>query len=117
MPPLLSSRRPEDAGSSATRLATKRNGAKCWHGSRRNARLVFAELSRLLGGKTHLAREEATLADLLVASQLDFIAGTPEWPLLTAERPNLVTWLERMRARPSFQATTWECVAEMANAA
>ncbi len=81
------------------------------------AHAVFAELSRLLGDKKHLAAEDVTLADMLVGPQLDFLSQTPEWTPLTAQRPNLIQWLARMRARPSFAATTWERVAEMAKAA
>ena len=80
------------------------------------AQRVVAELSRLLGAKTYLAAEQLTLADLLVAAQLDFLADTPEWAQLSAERPNLVAWLARMQARQSFVATVWERVAQMANA-
>ncbi len=81
------------------------------------AHVVFNELSRLLGSKTFLAEEAVTLADILIAPQIDFLALTPEWATLTAATPNLVSWLDRMTARPSFQATTWERVSEMAKAA
>jgi glutathione S-transferase len=81
------------------------------------AQVVFAELARLLGEKPYLASSEPTLADLMVAPHLDFLAQTPEWAMLTKDRPNLVTWLARMNARKSFEATTWERVSEMARAA
>ena len=81
------------------------------------AHQVFNELSRLLGSKSHFAGEEATLADIAVAPQIDFLAQTPEWKPLTAASPNLVSWLERMNARASFKATTWDRVAELAKAA
>jgi glutathione S-transferase len=58
-----------------------------------------------------------SLADIHVAPQLDFLAATPEWTALTAARPNLVSWLERMTARGSFKATTWERIAALAKAA
>jgi glutathione S-transferase len=81
------------------------------------AHLVFNEISRLLGRKTYLAGEEMTLADILIAPQLDFLALTPEWEPLTAATPNLVSWLQRMNERASFKATTWERVADLAKAA
>ena len=81
------------------------------------AHTVMAELSRLLGNKTYLAADTVTLADLMIAPQLDFMAETPEWAALTAARPNLQDWLARMRERESMQATTWERVATMAKAA
>ncbi len=45
------------------------------------------------------------------------LAAAPEWAPLTKARQQLVDWLERMRARPSLQATTWDRVAAMAEAA
>lgn len=81
------------------------------------ARVVFRELSHLLGKKTYFAGEDVSLADILVATQLDFLAMTPEWKLLTAETLNLVGWLDRMNGRASFKTTTWERVAELAKAA
>jgi glutathione S-transferase len=81
------------------------------------AHVVFKELSRLLGTKPYLAGDAVTLADLLVAPQLDFLTLTPEWTPLVADRPNLVAWLGHMNARASMVATTWERVAAMAKAA
>jgi glutathione S-transferase len=80
------------------------------------AHVVFNELSRLLATKPYLADEQITLADMLIAPHLDFLALTPEWTPLTAATPNLVSWLQRMNARPSLRATTWEHVAVLAKA-
>src|SRR6185312_11052459 len=68
------------------------------------AHVVFAELSRLLDTNSYLAGEQMSLADILLASHMDFLAQTPEWAPLTAERPNLPAWLARVSARPSLQA-------------
>ena len=81
------------------------------------AQTVFAELSHLLGDKAYFASDAMTLADLMIAPHLDFLAEAPEWAPLTVERPNLPAWLARMRERKSMQATTWPRVAEMAKAA
>ncbi len=81
------------------------------------AEVVFAELARLLGEGTFFIGDAPSLADLLLAPQLDFLRETPEWPRLTAGRPNLGRWLDRISARPSMQATTWERVAAMARPA
>jgi glutathione S-transferase len=81
------------------------------------AHAVFNELSRLLGDQPYFAGDAVSLADLLVAPQLTFFTQTPEWAVLGAPQANLVSWLARMEARPSFQATTWERVSEMAKAA
>jgi glutathione S-transferase len=81
------------------------------------ARTVFKELARLLGEQTFFAGEAVSLADLLVAPAVGFFTETPEWAELGAPHQNLVAWLARMEARPSFKATTWERVSEMAQAA
>ena len=81
------------------------------------ARAVFDELARLLGGQSFFTGETMTLADLLVAPHLGLFSLAPEWPALVAPHDNLVAWLARMEARPSLQATTWERVSEMAQAA
>jgi glutathione S-transferase len=81
------------------------------------ARTVFDELAGQLGSQPYFTGDTLTLADLLLAPQLDFLQQTPEWQALTASHPNLGRWLARMNARPSFAATTWEKVAAMAQAA
>jgi glutathione S-transferase len=78
------------------------------------ARTVFDELGRLLGGQPYFTGETLTLADLMLAPQLDFLQHTPEWEPLTAHHANLRQWLVRMQARPSLQATTWEKVSARA---
>jgi glutathione S-transferase len=81
------------------------------------ARAVFDELARLLGGQSFFTGETMTLADLLVVPHLGLFSLAPEWSALVAPHKNLVAWLARMEARPSLQATTWERVSEMAQAA
>ncbi len=75
---------------------------------------VFEELSRQLDDQRYFVGDSISLADLLLAPQLDFMRGTPEWAGLVAGRENLAAWLERMNARASMQATTWERVEAMA---
>jgi glutathione S-transferase len=81
------------------------------------ARVVFAELARLLGEQPYFAGETVSLADFLLAPAIGFFTQTPEWSVLGAARQNLVAWLARMEDRPSMKATTWERVSEMAKAA
>ncbi len=81
------------------------------------AHVVFAELARLLGDKAYFAGDHVSLADLMIAPHVEFLARTPEWQVLGAPYPNLVAWTDRMEARPSLKATTWDRVAEMAKAA
>jgi glutathione S-transferase len=80
------------------------------------ARIVIDVLSRELAARPFFVGDAPSLADVLLAPQLDLMSGTPEWRTLAAH-PNLDAWLARMRARPSMAATTWERVAEMARAA
>jgi glutathione S-transferase len=81
------------------------------------ARTVFDELAGLLGGQPYFTGDTLSLADLLLAPQLDFLQQTPEWEALTANHANLGRWLARMNARPSLVATTWTKVAAMAQPA
>jgi glutathione S-transferase len=81
------------------------------------ARAVFEELARLLGDKPFFTGDTVSLADFHVAPQIGFFTQTPEWSMLGAPHKNLVACLARMEARPSFAATTWERVSEMAQAA
>jgi glutathione S-transferase len=81
------------------------------------ARHVFDALAELLGDAPYFAGEAVTLADVLLAPQLDFMQQTPEWDALTAQHANLRSWLERMQKRPSLLATTWEKVAAMGQSA
>ncbi len=78
---------------------------------------VCNELDRLLGTQPYFGGETVTLADLMIAPQLDFLTLTPEWASLSAGRQNLVDWLARMNARPSFRSTTWEKLTKLAQAA
>ena len=80
------------------------------------AHQVFDEFGRLLGDQLYFAGDKISLADFLMASHLDFFAGLPEWSPLTAVNPNIASWLARLNARPSMQVTTWERVAELAEA-
>src|SRR5450631_3707883 len=81
------------------------------------AHAVFAELARLLGEQRYFTGDAVSLADLLIAPQLAFFTQTPEWSGLSAPHGNIIAWLARMEARPSFQATALDRVAEMAKAA
>jgi glutathione S-transferase len=81
------------------------------------AHAVFDELASHLGDKPFFVGSAISLADVLLAPQLDFFRETPEWQPLTANHPNLREWLDTMNARPSMTATTWERVAAMTRAA
>ena len=52
-----------------------------------------------------------------VAGGCTVVYKPPEWAPLTANKPNLLAWLDRMNRRASMQATTWSRVSERAQAA
>jgi glutathione S-transferase len=81
------------------------------------ARIVFDELARQLGTQRFFAGDALSLADVLLAPQLDFLRATPEWEPLVAQHENLIRWLDGMNTRASMAATTWERVNAMALAA
>jgi glutathione S-transferase len=62
------------------------------------------ELERLLGSQPFMAGEQLSIADLMLAPNLDNLAATPEGKsLLRGTR--LETWLARMNTRPSTIGT------------
>jgi glutathione S-transferase len=68
------------------------------------ARTCFAELDRLLGDTPYLAGDSISIADIMLASQLDLLCESGEGrDLISGTR--LKPWLERVLARPSFAAT------------
>jgi glutathione S-transferase len=67
-------------------------------------RTCIGELDRLLGGQRFLAGERLSIADLMLAPQLDFLAETPDGKSLLAGT-RIEAWLARMNERPSMQAT------------
>jgi glutathione S-transferase len=73
---------------------------------------IFAELSRLLGESDWFGGDALSLADLMIGPQLELYRRTPEWAELTQGRENLRTWLDRLEARSSMQATLWERLGE-----
>jgi len=69
------------------------------------ARTCFAELDRLLGDKPYMAANSVSIADIMLAAQLDLFCECPEGRELIDGTTSLKPWLERMLARPSFLAT------------
>jgi glutathione S-transferase len=66
--------------------------------------ICVRELERLKGTGEFLAGDALTLADLMLAPQLDYFRATPEGERLL-QGTSLDGWLQRMRARPSMKAT------------
>jgi glutathione S-transferase len=68
------------------------------------ARTCIAELDRLVGARSFLTGDGVSIADLILAPQVDFLAETPEGKVLLGET-GLRRWLDRMNERPSMKAT------------
>jgi glutathione S-transferase len=68
------------------------------------ARTCVSELNRLLGDQPFMAGAELSLADLMLAPQLDFFAAAPEGRDLLNGTP-LIDWLQRMNERPAMRST------------
>jgi len=69
-----------------------------------DARRCLGELNRLLGDQSFLAGEQLTLADLMLAPQIYYLAATPEGSIIL-EDTALLEWLGRMNARACMMAT------------
>jgi glutathione S-transferase len=78
------------------------------------AATCIAEIARLLGDRPFVTGESLSLGDLLLAPHLVFFARTPESAAILEPQPALRAWIERMAARPSFQATMPETLAAKA---
>ena len=61
-------------------------------------------LEQLLGTAPYMTGESVSLADLMLIAHLDLFPASPEGARILADSP-LLAWIERMRARPSVQAT------------
>jgi glutathione S-transferase len=69
-----------------------------------DAKVCLGELDRLLGDQPFMAGDRLSLADLMLAPQLYYLAATPEGAAIL-EGTALLAWLGRMKARASMQAT------------
>jgi len=76
-------------------------------------RHVLGVLGAMVKDRPYIAGEAFTLADIHAGTQVDLLSTAPEPAEMIAGSP-LEPWLQRLRARPSFAATTWEQVAAMA---
>jgi glutathione S-transferase len=68
-------------------------------------RLCLSEFARLMGDQSFIAGERISLADLMVAPLLYYLARVPEGEAPLAEHPTLRTWMRRIEDRQSFQVT------------
>ena len=78
---------------------------------------VTAAIDAFLGDHAWLAGDALTLADLMMIPHFAYFIETPEGAEILSRYPRLTAWIARMEARDSFKATTWEKVAELAEAA
>jgi glutathione S-transferase len=69
------------------------------------ARTCFAEFDRLLADQPYFSGDSVSLADIILAAQLDLFAECAEGRQLIEETSGLPGWRARMLSRPSFVAT------------
>ena len=69
------------------------------------ARTCFAEFDRLLSGRPYFGGDTVSIADIMLAAQLDLFGECDEGRELIGGTTNVTAWLGRMLARPSFAAT------------
>jgi len=79
------------------------------------ARHATGVLAGFLEAGSYMAGETFSLADVHAGPQLDMLSECPEGAAML-EGTAIPGWLERLRARPSFAATTWPRLAEVAAA-
>jgi len=75
------------------------------------AKAVIDVLGEQLADRPFFTGSTLSLADIMLAPQLDMFSEAPEWKPLTADQPKLLGWLERMTTRNSMRATTWDNLA------
>jgi len=78
-----------------------------------DAQACFKSVEAFLGDRPYMAGDAVTLADLIMAPHLDMLADCAEGQAMLAGT-RLAAWLQRMRARPSMAATTWDRIAAAA---
>ena len=71
------------------------------------ARTTVSTLDAMLGEQAYMTGDAPSLADLILAPQLDYFAATPEGALMMPGT-RLPAWLARLQARPSWAATATE---------
>ena len=69
------------------------------------AHTCFDVLDSILGDKPYLTGDDVSIADIMLAAQLDLFSECTEGRDLINATRNLPGWLTRMKARPSFVAT------------
>jgi glutathione S-transferase len=76
------------------------------------AREAVDEIGRILGNQDFIAGSTITLADLMLAPHLSFLPDFDEGTTILNDNTNVRAWTDRMKARPSFAATTWDVLAK-----
>ncbi len=69
------------------------------------ARPILMAIDTIMGDNAFLTGTAISIADLMLAPHLDFLAMTPEGVELLAPHPRLAAWLALMRSRDSMART------------
>jgi glutathione S-transferase len=78
------------------------------------AELCARAISSLIADNPYVAGNGVTIADLMLAPQMEFLSMTPEGAEILAPYPRLGAWLTRMQGRDSMRRTTWQALAKAA---
>lgn len=78
------------------------------------AEICLKVIDGLIGDNDYVAGKALSIADLMLAPQLEFLAMTQEGATLLAPYPRLAAWLGRIQERDSMGRTTWQVLAEAA---
>lgn len=71
------------------------------------SKTALAALEAIKGEAPYMAGDQVSLADLMLIPHLDLLPQSPEGAEILRGSP-MLAWIERMRARPSVQATDTE---------
>lgn len=71
------------------------------------ARTTIKALEDILGDNPYFAGDQISLADIMAFAHIEFMPMSPEGRELLEGSP-LNAWLDRMNARPSAHATSWD---------
>lgn len=73
-----------------------------------DAHHCLGTIEALMGDAPFMVGDALSLADCMIAPHLSFLDSFAEGRDLLGERPRLAAWIERMHARPSMAATSWD---------
>lgn len=68
----------------------------------------LALIDRALGESGDYLTGDFSLADIMVATMVQYIGLTPESDALLGRQPRVAAWVQRVTSRPSFEAAAYD---------